>query len=879
MEERGEKPFFGQACPYETRRWPGIFARPRAMLGRLLGGMPLRKKAVFFLIALLLPLCVTLTTSLAFLWHRTSAALDRRLTEAEGLARRGVDLFRENTRTFAGIVAGDHLVRQGVYFNDMGVIRHHVDHLIGELNVNHIQLYDNSGWMLHQASQIAPKESPARSSAVKEALAGREAFVVERGHKFALMETCRPVRHANIDDMVVGCVCVGYRLDDDLFEQIKKAAGIDVLLIDGDEIIADSFAFGKAFATRNSAGLERTDASFEIDGVAYDAMDIGFMTEQFGSMRMYAALDHSEIRTALTRTIFSIAVVFLMVGSVGIAVALGIASNVVRSVSVIVRHARNLSNGRFDDIVDIQSDDECGEVAETFNLMTQNLKKNIQRVETQARELSATKTYLKNVVDSMPSLLIGADSEGAPAMFNRQARTFFADSGICLEKTGLAEILSPYEPQAKNQVEKAVRGRRDLALENLRVENGASFLFHNLTVFPVLGLADGGSMIRIDDVTDRYLLECQLRQAQKMEAIGTLAGGIAHDFNNILTAIIGYTDLASLKAENNEPVAEDLEKIAASAMRAKDLTHQILTFGSKAKHDLEAIVLKDKVKDALNLIRSAIPKWVAIEEQLESEARVLADSTQIYQILMNLCVNASHAMNDGKGSIRVSVRDMASANESGKKKNRVALSVADDGAGIAKENLEKIFDPFFTTKPPGQGTGLGLSVIHGIVRNYKGEIRVQSEPGKGAVFEIILPALQSEAVASEGPTIQMPTGSEHVLLVDDEKMIVESESELLKTLGYRVTGMTCGKKAIDAVRKAPGDFDLVITDLSMPALTGDQLAEQLRTIRPDLPVVIATGYDNWLPQSRIENLGIRKIVGKPFVLKELALTIRDAIGG
>jgi PAS domain S-box-containing protein len=386
------------------------------------------------------------------------------------------------------------------------------------------------------------------------------------------------------------------------------------------------------------------------------------------------------------------------------------------------------------------------------------------------------------------------------------------------------------------------------------------------------------------DVTQEVRLEQHLRQMQKMEALGTLAGGIAHDFNNILNPIFINTELVLLDAPEASPMRQPLQLVLEAAERGKGLVKQIITFSRQKEREAKPMKAEPLVKEALKFLRASLPSTVEIREKIERETRfILADPTQVYQVVMNLCSNAAYAMREQGGVLEVSLaevevdEDMAGLHPDFDPGPYLRLTVSDTGVGMTKEVLERAFDPFFTTKKPGEGSGMGLSVVHGIVRNAKGAITAYSEVGKGSTFNVFFPGVEAEELPVKVTPEPLATGRERVLLVDDEEVQVQSIRNMLERLGYTVVAMTDSAEALSLFRKDPGAFDLVITDQTMPQLTGVRLAEEVLRIRPGLPVVLCTGFSEMVDSDGAKALGIRQFLMKPFSLRDMGETIRRAI--
>jgi nitrogen-specific signal transduction histidine kinase/ActR/RegA family two-component response regulator len=394
-----------------------------------------------------------------------------------------------------------------------------------------------------------------------------------------------------------------------------------------------------------------------------------------------------------------------------------------------------------------------------------------------------------------------------------------------------------------------------------------------------------GSFGPIRDITDQAMLERQLRQAQKMEALGTLAGGIAHDFNNILYAILGFTTLAQEKVPADDSVHADLQEVLSAGERAADLVKQILSFSRQAEQEAVPLHVHLIVHEAAKLVRASVPRRIEIRKNVQKgNDVVLADPTQIHQVLMNLCTNAVHAMPKGDGILGIELEPI----EVGAALARqipdllagpyLRLRVSDTGKGMPPEMLERIFDPFFTTKEPGEGTGLGLAVVHGIVAGCGGAIHVQSKPGAGTVFDVYLPRYTESAPSAEDPARPPQAGREHVLVVEDEDQIGRMLAETLTRLGYHVTSASRGDEALEVFAADPTAFDLVLTDQAMPGMMGTELARELLKLRPDLPIVLCTGFSQILSEEDARQAGIRELVMKPIMRSELSEAIRRALG-
>jgi len=386
------------------------------------------------------------------------------------------------------------------------------------------------------------------------------------------------------------------------------------------------------------------------------------------------------------------------------------------------------------------------------------------------------------------------------------------------------------------------------------------------------------------DVTERGKLEEQLRQAHKMESIGTLSGGIAHDFNNILHMIVGNAELALEDIPEQDPAHVNLEEIKAASMRAAGIIKQLLNFSRKAEQEHRPIDAVMVIKDALKFLRSTLPSTVEIRRNIATKEKIImADPIQINQVLMNICTNASQAMEKTGGIVDVLVGDVtldAQGIESYPDLDAgdyIKITVSDTGPGIDPGIIDRIFDPYFTTKEAGKGSGMGLAVVHGIVKSHNGAITVDSQVGKGTIFNILFPVVTEKPVNEVKAPEEMPLGSESVLFVDDEKPIADMTQMMLIRLGYRVETRLNPIEALALFQSDPHAFDLVITDMTMPQMTGVKLSEELKDVRSDIPVIISTGHSSQVDREKAKQFGIAAYVTKPIAMKELAITIRAVL--
>jgi CheY-like chemotaxis protein len=381
-------------------------------------------------------------------------------------------------------------------------------------------------------------------------------------------------------------------------------------------------------------------------------------------------------------------------------------------------------------------------------------------------------------------------------------------------------------------------------------------------------------------------MEAELFQAHKMEAIGALAGGIAHDFNNILAALLGYAEMAKDDIPQESHAGNCINQVLKAGNRAKELVRQILTFSRKGP-EMRQQPLQPSfiIKEGLKLMRASLPTTIEIRENIHSDCGLIsANPTNIHQILVNLCTNALHAMEDEKGVLTVTLTRVEQQEAEAFIKKGVPvgafieLMVGDTGCGMNEATVKRVFEPYFTTKGIGKGSGMGLALVHGIVKGLRGFIRVESEPGKGTAFHVYFPAIDEKtAVPEEEKQEPLTRGTEKILVIDDEESIVAMYKGILELQGYRVEGHSDSEKALEAFRMAPDSFDLILSDQTMPHLSGSELAKEILQIRPNIPIILCTGYSSLVSKEKAQEIGIERFIMKPVERKTLMETVREVL--
>ena len=613
---------------------------------------------------------------------------------------------------------------------------------------------------------------------------------------------------------------------------------------------------------------------------------------------------------------FMVAATIISLGFI-LAVARLMGNSITDNIIRLCDAADQVKNGNLDTQIHIQSRDELGNLADSLNSMTSRIKALVNNLEQmiidrtqsldQANEqlkreilehkkteefLKASRDYLEKLTDSMWDAVFSVKMpENSIEWVNDSYGIIGYDPDEYAGRT--LEFLYPDQGSFNgfdNQLQKALAEEKDIlhTEQLLRKKSGVIFPAEiTVTLYKKEALISNLTLI-IRDISERRqaelekkMLERRLQQSQKIEAIGVLAGGIAHDFNNILYPIIGFAEMSLDDLPEDHPVRENLEDILKGAKRARNLVRRILSFSKQRDFEQKPMALQPVIEESLSLLRSIIPSNIEIRHSFpDKDIRIYANTTEIHEIIMNLCTNAYHAMEGKGGILKVDLNENRPGPELELPPgNYCCLSVGDTGIGIPNEIMGRIFDPYFTTKEPGKGSGLGLSVIHGIVKGYQGGIEIQSKPGKGTLVKVFLPltVLRYPALDRINDPASGLSGNERILFVDDEDSIVKLGLRMLSRSGYVVTGKTNSVEAFELFRSNPDGFDLVITDMTMPMMTGTDLAEKIMTVRKDIPILICTGFSEQVDEETAKALGIKGYINKPVLMSELSAKIREIL--
>ncbi len=614
------------------------------------------------------------------------------------------------------------------------------------------------------------------------------------------------------------------------------------------------------------------------------------VTPEFG-WGLVVKRDTAEVLTSVHEDIINT----VLIGLCGILSAIFLASIVAHKftspILSLAKTAEKVADGDLHARAMVKENDEVGVLAATFNSMIERIQDWTKELEKQiadrTADLKESEERYRSITECAPDGIFKTDKTGKYTYVNPVGCKMM---GYTLEEMLEMNITDHVKPEDQNKIIEDFK----LLIEKGALSKEYDLVKKDKSVIPVaLTATKLGKeyMAFCKDITnskkaeeEKKRLLSSLKQAQKMEAIGTLAGGIAHDFNNILTPIIGYTEYYLRKFSEDSKTSSDLKIVLNSGLRARDLVKQILTFSRQTEQELTSFHLSSAIKEALKLISSILPSTIEIRQNLdENSCAIKGNLTQIHQMMMNLCINAEHAMREKGGTLEIKLESVhldtkfSAIHFRLKKGNYAKLTVSDTGHGMSEKIKERIFEPFFTTKGIGEGSGMGLSTVHGVVLSHGGDIMVNSELEKGTTFDIYLPTVEIGKTKEKPQPSAISRGNERILFVDDEEVIARGGKDMLGSLGYKVVAKTKSQEALETFKSDPNNFDLVITDQTMPNITGDVLAREILRIRPEIPVIICTGFSRAITAENAKAIGIRKIIMKPYVYSNVAQIIRKVL--
>ncbi len=842
----------------------------------------LRRRILLIIQLLFTPLVVFSAVALLFSWRATDQFLEEKAIVAAHNIHNIFSLYADNSLRYAALIAHTSIIQKGAYLNYRGDVLPAIITLAKELEVDQISVHNPQGILLaqNQNSHIFNVDNSG-DPMVSLALQGKSSTKVLLDSDTAVLKSVMPIFHSTIPGKIAGTVSVSFVLGDTFMQKIREVSDINTLLTLDHTPIASSFTD----STAKDLVFNLPDMLLRIHNKSYTIRAIHLpLVDSSGKLKTYMVRNDRKIRSIFYKTASFLALFFLILAAAGLILSYRIANSITTPLLELTKQSEILAAGDFTIKANsIAEGDELGRLSHSFNRMASSIHSTFAKLTQQQQELEK----LSFAIEQTAEAIVITDPAGIVEYVNPAFETI---TGLKRSKV----VGQKQQHPQTDQDEELCRGilhcvdtqKRWHGQINTTRQDG-TLLVMDTSISPIFDQshAHTGFVLVKRDITEQLSLEKRFQQAQKMESIGTLAGGIAHDFNNILSGIFGYTELAQLKVEEESDMGKALQGILHSASRAKELVQQILTFSRKSEQERKPLQVSNIVKEALKLLRSSIPSTIRIEQNILSNAYILADPTQLHQIVMNLCTNAYHAMKDDGGVLQIVLTEVTSSEDKylielkAENEHYLLLEIQDTGCGMTEDVQNKIFEPYFSTKKKGEGTGLGLSLVHGIVKNNHGMISVHSHPGEGTTFHVYFPIAKEEGQHAQAPATVSPlaTGSGHVMVVDDEEVIRMLTREILTTLGYTVTTFPDGECALTAFSKQPEIYDLIITDVTMPGISGESLGLQAMKIKPGLPVILCTGYSEKMQRETASAMGFRDYLDKPISFDKLATTVSNVL--
>lgn len=658
----------------------------------------------------------------------------------------------------------------------------------------------------------------------------------------------------------------------------------------------DTLASREALAGRTGKKIILNYKGFKVLS-AYTPLKVGDKT-----WALIAEVSREEAFSVLHQV--KLLAIFFIVFSIAVmaVISLYMARQFTKPIALLTKGAQQVKNRDFDISVNVKTNDELEFLSDTFNAMVTEirvysceLEQKVDQLKKADAELRKSNALLNAVMEGTPDAVYVKDLNG---------RYLMANATICkiLERS-LEEVLGKkadelFPPETARVIQHTdamvlKNGKPIQTEQKITISNSDSYWLANKSPYRdkegnIIGLFGISHDITRQKIAEKENadLEAKLRQSHKMEAVGTLAGGIAHDFNNILAAILGYSELIYDELAEHSDEKQYVKELINAGFRAKKLVKQILAFSRKSEQDRSPVQMAPLLKEALQLLRASIPATIEIKSQIHKDCgNIFADATQIHQVIMNICTNAAQAMDESGGVMTIILdcrelsKDFIIDEPQFKPGRYVRFCVHDTGSGIDEKIRERIFDPYFTTKQVGRGSGMGLAVVHGIVKSHDGFIAVESSPGRGTRFNVYFPIVELPPTLIPETAKQPSVGTEKILVVDDETAMIDITRRRLELLGYKVTAVDSSLAALEMFKQRPHDFDLVITDQTMPKMSGQTLAAEMMGLRKDIPIILCTGYSSKMDATSARKVGIKAFLMKPVDTKELAETIRKVLDG
>gem|GEM_PF-3101629 len=865
------------------------------MFNRYISKMSLKAKILLIIIMMSLQVIFITTLVMSLFGVKLFDFLAIKKQDSAGNVVNAFNYFQNQTYAYSSMISENYAVKRGSYFNNNSAILQYIQPLLDKIHIDVIIIHNAKKTILAQAHQPEEFNIPdLENASVEAALRGESVFAVRPYHDQILMATTTPSYHESETQNIVGATTVGYFLDDHFAREIRNLTGGQILFIRGGRIFASSFE--RLDAADVEITPEELRQTKRIGAIPFDIGFIPITSSHFKDLGVAIATDNSPIKRTFLLIILSISVLFLISTIFTLIMSLRIESNITHSVTTVMKAAEAIAGDNYDVHLELATQDEFKKLADVFNKMVQSVNDSFNRIKSQHDEIQNLKNYLSNIIESMPSMLVSLDQDGKITQWNTAAARITGIETTSALGKKLWELI-PEFTRYKVPYEETISTYQSRTILREMFKYGDTKYF-NVSIFPLIADSEKGAVFRIDDITEIEKKEEQLRRAQQMETLGTLAGGLAHDFNNVLGGILGTSSLLRYKINKDAGLKKDqieryLNTIEEAASRASGIVKQLLVLSRKQEVSFAPVDLNTTIKHVMAICQNTFDKCVELKPAYYvQKAMIKADMVQIEQVLLNLCVNGYHAMTmmrkDGEkhGGMLLLNIDRIHADkhfcnthpeaESGK--DYWILSVRDTGVGMETKTVAKIFDPCFTTKIKGKGTGLGLAMVYNIIHQHNGFIDVYSEINIGSTFNVYMPVLLGEGIeerAEESPEISRGEGL--ILVVDDDTVVRQTARDILEECGYEVIMAENGEEGVEVFRQRHKEIRAILLDLIMPKKSGKDAFLEMREIDRNLKVLLTSGFKQDERLEAVLKLGVQGFIQKPYTLEKLAKAMSEVL--
>ena len=856
------------------------------MINSLISRIKVKNKIALLIFILVIPLVLIITVSLSIFGIRMYHNIDLNIHNSKINMVNVFNHQKEELAVYSNLISKNYIIQSNTYFNNTGILLKNLKPIMKEIKVDLIIIHNKDGIIISQAhSPDKFNINESDNEAIQLALQGKIYSTIEPYKNDIIIRNICPIYHFSNPSMIVGAVTTAYKINNKFASNLQKISGLNVIFMKDDKIFASSFLRENIESNTISSSIN----SKIIDGIKYDLGFININTTKLKNLGLFIAIDNFSMKNTLFWMILIMSILFVLITAIALFFSFKIGNSIVSSTQTILKYTKEIANQNYDIEIKLNTRDEFKELSDTFNQMAKNIKDSFV-------EIKKLKNYLTDIIESMPSMLISMDENGTITQWNTAAEKFIGIKSInAIGKNfwSIAPIFRKYEKPCNDTLK--YRITKEFHRDPLK--NGDT-KYHNVSIFPLVANGVAGVVMRLDDVTEIEMKEKQLIQAQKLETVGTLAGGLAHDFNNVLGGIVGTLSLIRFGTKNDnclkpEKLNDYLNTMEKASQRATDMVQQLLTLSREKELDFSPVDLNWTIKHVMKICENSFDKCIELNKIfIKGTAMIKADTTQMEQVLLNLCVNANHAMtmmrNESEhrgGKLTIALerlfadKHFCKTHPEAEEISYWSLSVRDNGVGMDTKTVAKIFDPFFTTKNKGKGSGLGLAMVYSIVKQHQGFIDVYSEVGLGTTFNIYFPEMIGVEIIKEiASTEEIPMGKGLILIIDDEPVMRKTAKEMLNTCGYDVIFAKDGEEGVQVFKEQHENIDAILLDMVMPKKSGKEAYIEMKQIDENIKIILSSGFRQDERVSSIMKLGINKFVQKPYTLSKLATAFHEVLG-